>query len=288
MKNICSPLGYCVYTLTNGTIQAFSLFKPTSLIYDIFVASGIYFLSLCFFMAPFAFYVKQIRDEAEDYADDDEDEDYSDDDEDEDDEDYESKYFKELEAMPDKELSAEELKQLAGHVLTEETPKGAVCMSYNTDTGVFEYYTDHFATINYELLDSIARLFTITFNCKQICVNYRAELEKGEKHMLSEVEFDKREQERIKAKENEVKEKQRSVFATFKTYNKKNGNNVAKKYYVITENANRFKYKGKMDDYTQREKAKAVKADNTSCNTISYSEYKQLSQQSLEVNKKMD
>jgi hypothetical protein len=63
-----------------------------------------------------------------------------------------------------------------------------------------------------------------------------------------------------------------SVFASFKSYNKKSGNNVDKKYYVITDKANRFKYKGKIIDY---EKIRdAAKEKKETCKNISYCDYK--------------
>jgi hypothetical protein len=87
--------------------------------------------------------------------------------------------------------------------------------------------------------------------------------------MLTEIEFDKLQKER--AKDNDT-DKVRSVFASFKSYNKKNGNNVAKKYYIITAQANRFKYKGKLKDY----KKTTGEHVTTKGINISYSDFKRL------------
>ena len=193
---------------------------------------------------------------------------------------YESQYFAELDAMPEKELSKEELRTvIEGKFLTEETPKGGVTIYYNVEQGSFEYYTDKFSDITYEILDTAARLFTITFDCKQICVNYKEELRNGECNMLSEIEYDKMVSEKKKADENGKDGKERSVFASFKSYNKKSGNNVDKKYYVITEKANRFKYKGKMSDYEKTLNKPVDDTKKTGIN-ISYSEYKHLCESS--------
>jgi len=192
---------------------------------------------------------------------------------------YESQYFDELEEMPEKELSPEELKDIGCHQLNEETPKGVVYMFYNPTTETFEYYTDKFSDMSYEILDTVARLFTITFKCKQICVNYRKEMEQGENRMLTEIEYDNmmKEKEKIEGKDKDKdkdKEKERSVFAKFKTYNKKNGNNVSKKYYIITEKANKFKYKGKLSDYEKLMKKESL--DESSVKQISYADFKKL------------
>jgi hypothetical protein len=200
---------------------------------------------------------------------------------------YESQYFKQLEDLPEKELSPEELAVISQHVLMEETPKGLVYMSYNAETQTFNYYTDKFVDVPYDILDTVARLFAVTFLCKQVCVNYREEVEKGEQNMLSEIEFDtlKKELEERNLVNNSNKE--RSVFASFKKYNKKNGNNVEKKYYIVTEKANRFKYKGKISDY-ERELKKLADTDadadaetKPNCVNISYSEFKRLQQAQL-------
>uniref|UniRef100_A0A6C0II99 Uncharacterized protein n=1 Tax=viral metagenome TaxID=1070528 RepID=A0A6C0II99_9ZZZZ len=185
---------------------------------------------------------------------------------------YESQYFDKLEELPDTVLGAEELKALLeGQRLTESTPKGIVVMSYNVNTGAFDYYTDKFADISYEILDTVARLFAVTFECKQICVNYRDEIQNGENRMLSEIEFDKMQKEKEKTNDN----KERSIFATFKSYNKKRGTNVDKKYYIITDKANRFKYKGKMSDYEKTLSKNATEDVNANVK-ISYSEYKRM------------
>ena len=191
---------------------------------------------------------------------------------------YEGQYFQQLEDLPENELSAEELAVISEHVLMEETPKGMVYMSYNAEMQTFDYYTDKFVDVTYEILDTVARLFAITFLCKQVCVNYREEVQKGEQNMLSEIEFDKlkkelEERNRINATNN----KERSVFATYKTYNKKNGNNVEKKYYIVTEKANRFKYKGKISDYEKLQQKAAAETNPKGIN-ISYSEFKRLQQ----------
>ena len=188
---------------------------------------------------------------------------------------YESQYFKELEELPEKELSPEELAVISQHVLIEDTPKGIVYMAYNAEMQTFDYYTDKFVEVTYEILDTVARIFAITFRCKQVCVNYREEVQKGEQNMLSEIEFDKLKKELEERNRMNSSNKERSVFATYKTYNKKNGNNVEKKYYIVTEKANRFKYKGKISDYERAQKKAAAETNPTVIN-ISYSEYKRL------------
>ena len=99
--------------------------------------------------------------------------------------------------------------------------------------------------------------------------------------MLSEIEFDKLKKELDERNLVNNSNKERSVFASYKKYNKKNGNNVEKKYYIVTEKANRFKYKGKISDYEKEQKKAAEAETKPNCINISYSEFKRLQQVQL-------
>lgn len=207
---------------------------------------------------------------------------------------YESQYFDKLDEMSEKTLTTEDMDYITKQTLVEETPKGLVKMTYNKDTETFEYYTDKFSEITYEILDTIARLFAITFDCKHLCVNYRKEVENGENRMLSEIEHDKILKDIEEQNKNDNTEnKQRSVFATFKTYNKKNSNNSSKKYFVITEKANRFKFKGKLhvseeNEQNGKEQKDNDKLDKNKIKQITYSDYKILQEQMDNISKNIN
>jgi len=289
--------GQVMYQYTNGTVIRISLFKAgygpdgvltsfhkfleisDTVMFTFFMGSGLAFTLLAYLLYGGAG-AEGTESSEEDWVTDSED-DWVTDSEEGEEVKYESQYFKQLEDLPEKELSPEELDVISQHVLMEETPKGLVYMSYNAETQTFNYYTDKFVDVTYEILDTVARLFAITFLCKQVCVNYREEIEKGEQNMLSEIEFDtlKKELDEINLGNNSNKE--RSVFASFKKYNKKNGNNVEKKYYIVTEKANRFKYKGKISDYERELKKSADAETKPNCVNISYSEFKRLQQAQL-------
>jgi len=288
------------YTYKNGTILHYSLFVDTYYTIDnIMLFSIAYFsasilvmlcISQCIYGNTTSMYITDTDTEGDESSDegedDDTDTDAEEDEEDEEDEEgdvdendtsddneitYEQRHFDTLNNLPDTILTPQELGLLAKIPLVENTPKGIVIMFYNAETSSFEYYTDKHTDISYEILDTVARLFTIQFNCKQICVNYQREVENGKIKMLSEIEYDKlckdKQEQNIKMRE------QGSVFASFKSYNKKTGNNVDKKYYIVTDNANRFKYKGKISDY-EKFINKSKTDETTSCNKLSYAEYK--------------
>ena len=178
------------------------------------------------------------------------------------------KYYQELSDLQERILSTEELENLRLNVIEEEMSNGKVIMTYNSDNETFWYYTDY-KSVPYVVLDKIARLFAITYNCKSVCVNSKEELEKAEKK-YEEKMVRQEEQQRLKD-EKDDKPKEKSVFASFKNYNttdnknmnnnknnnnnnnNKNNNNKnkknKKKNNIIPEKSNRFNYKGSLEDY---------------------------------------
>jgi len=179
------------------------------------------------------------------------------------------KYYQELSDLQERILSTEELENLRLNVIEEEMSNGKVIMTYNSDNETFWYYTDY-KSVPYAVLDKIARLFAITYNCKSVCVNSKEELEKAEKK-YEEKMVRQEEQQRLKD-EKDDKPKEKSVFASFKNYNttdtknntNNNTNNNTKnntrnntrnntknntKNNIIPEKSNRFNYKGSLEDY---------------------------------------
>ena len=177
---------------------------------------------------------------------------------------YEQKYLDEFHELEDRQLSDEELNKLTDKFVEDETPSGKVIMLYNKETESFWYYCDT-KTLTYRTLDTIARLFAIEYNCKQICVDYKKEWDKGKESAMAQKEDDEKSipEDSLSDDEDdcEEEEQEKSVFAQFKAYNiiknrseegsKNNSknNSTNKRYYIYTEKANRFSYKGLYEEY---------------------------------------
>tara|TARA_Y100000389_G_C17465530_1_gene525165 strand:+ start:3576 stop:4370 length:795 start_codon:yes stop_codon:yes gene_type:complete len=172
---------------------------------------------------------------------------------------YEQKYLDEFHELEDRQLSDEELNKLTDKFVDDETPSGKVIMLYNKGTESFWYYCDT-KTLTYRTLDTIARLFAIKYNCKQICVDYKKEWDKGKESAMAQKEDDEKsipEDSLSDEDDCEEEEQEKSVFAQFKSYNiiKNRSNNKSekgvknKRYYIYTEKANRFSYKGLYEEY---------------------------------------
>ena len=159
-----------------------------------------------------------------------------DEDEDEDVEEiYEEKYDEEYEKLEESELVEDELKELKRNSLIETTPMGDVLMFYDQDYEYFKYYSDK-KEVSYKILETVAKKYVITNDCKQIYTDMNDEIMRQQEKNKGEAET---------SEANEV-----SVFATLKTYNVKGnkGNNSQNVY--IKEKINIYKYGGRIEEYT--------------------------------------
>lgn len=193
-----------------------------------------------------------------------------------------SQYFEELDELEEDELNEVDKLYISESILRENTPDGDVVMTYNFKSETFDYYTDRNGYISYDTLDTLARLFAIRFKCKILCVNYRKEFEKGEKQMQRDIEQDK--QAEMEANNSAQPPQKNNLFVAYKHYNRKLGSGgVGKKYCVMTENSNKFKYRGKLEEYeTNKEKEKEQEKERMLPNiNISYNEYKEMCKKEL-------
>jgi len=167
----------------------------------------------------------------------------------------------------------------------EETSRGKVTMTYNSDTESFWYWTNN-KNMNYRILDTVARKFSLDYNCKQICVSYKDELNNA----YNKIEEEKKN--KIKALEelentgeNTGENKKVNVYAQFKSYNVKSSNNASeentsdKKKYVLADKANRFSYKGDIDCFEKsqnKEKENSNEAEGGSQSKMDFATFKKM------------
>jgi len=183
---------------------------------------------------------------------------------------YEQKYLTELRNLEERELTVSELDELSDKTICEKTPEGEVILFYSNYTNSYWYYTDN-KNISYKILDAVARCYAITYNVKQICVNYKDIWEKSKESAIAQRKADN------DADINDPKEntiiKTDSVFANFKDYNRKTHAHPSikrRRYKITTDEANRFTFKGKLSDYGSNENEENKKK------RVSFSEFKKL------------
>jgi hypothetical protein len=179
---------------------------------------------------------------------------------------YQMKWFEEFDEMGDtgdtgddeqqegeqqegEELTEEFVNNLSLNTITETTPRGDVLMYYSSKLGTFVYHS-HTKEIPYNYLETVARKYVIEYNCKKLYIDIRKEYEKGVKKYK---EIKAKEEEEKNAADDTKENKKKQIFANFKTYNRKGEvhNKQKDKIYILKEQANRYSYRGKIEEYSE-------------------------------------
>ena len=187
---------------------------------------------------------------------------------------YEQKYIDDFYQLEERKLTDNELKKLSEVKIEEETPLGPIIMTYDPKSESFLYYCDN-KTLTYRMLDTNAQLFAIKYDCKQICVDYKKEWDKGKTAAIEQKQADEQEDESL-SDEEQSEEEEKPIFAKFKSYNinktrtQNSSKDSNKRYHIFTDKANRFTYKGRIDEFTEKEEAPPPK------NNINFKEFKAL------------
>ena len=171
-----------------------------------------------------------------------------------DDDDAEDEGMGEGDGEGEEELTEEFVNDLSLNTVTETTPRGDVLMYYSSKLGSFVYHSKT-KEIPYKYLETVARKYVIEYNCKKLYIDIRKEYEKGV-NKYNEIK-EKEEKAAKDAKEGKVDEtkenKKKQIFANFKTYNRKGEvhNKQKDKIYILKEQANRYSYRGKIEEYSE-------------------------------------
>jgi len=100
------------------------------------------------------------------------------------------KYFYKYKELFDLTLPVENTDKLnfKNKFIKDETSrKDTIILGYNKENEIFEVWYDNNKIIFFEL-DTLAQLFCVENNCKNICVNYQNELKLAKSKSLSELE----------------------------------------------------------------------------------------------------
>jgi len=139
----------------------------------------------------------------------------------------------------------------------ENTPNGGVIMRWNAIERGFEYWSNK--NISYKILETVARKYVITFNCKD---NYI------EKYKILKKKYDKLKKEILKNIENEKNKEHNKEKKDNKTeYDifvrpKKNLKTQFSRADLVCEKANKYIKKGKINElnFTIKTKKKEIKS----------------------------
>ena len=157
---------------------------------------------------------------------------------------FEYKYMEEFLQTNRNELTDQERKELANKHIRLDTEQGEIVMFYDHEKASFVWYCNT-KEVPYKYLETVARKYVIDNNCSCIYAVMHEELNKGRER---QAEARRKHEESLK-EPNKVAATS-SVFASFKSYNKKSATEmIQNKNWLFKENANRYSYRGKLEDY---------------------------------------
>ena len=136
----------------------------------------------------------------------------------------------EFNLLEDRDLLEEELDNLKKEYFQEITPEGLVKMYYDSNLQSFIYYSD--SQISFKYLEVVARLFVNENKCKNIFIDYKAELFKAKEIKL-------------KSKDRNINtDNSKSIFAIKKNKKLSNYSSI----YIVPERSNKYIKKGTIRD----------------------------------------
>jgi hypothetical protein len=155
------------------------------------------------------------------------------------------------------------LNTLINNVIMENTPLGNVIMMYDNNRETFNFYSDNM--IPYRFLETVARKYVITYNCRPLYIDMEEELKIYEKKMLEHEESEKKNNDLA-----QPTEPKKNVFAKFKSYNtegksghvgkvpgpqnsvqnKDTGDKHKNRKILLKDNANRYSCQGKIHNFS--------------------------------------
>lgn len=150
------------------------------------------------------------------------------------------------------ELTEDFVNNLSLKTITETTPRGDVLMYYSSKLNSFVYHSKT-KEIPYKYLETVARKYVIEYKCKKLYIDIRKEYEKG-LHKYKEIKEKEERGEKGEENKDSNDNKKKQIFAKFKTYNRKGEvhNKQKDKIYILREQSNRYSYRGKIEEYNQK------------------------------------
>tara|TARA_A100001015_G_C14857872_1_gene659097 strand:+ start:103 stop:558 length:456 start_codon:yes stop_codon:yes gene_type:complete len=148
--------------------------------------------------------------------------------------------------------------------LFENTPDGQVIIKYNGDREGFEYWSDK-KMISYKYLDAVSRRYVTTFNCKKLYIDRNMNIK-----MKQEKRREQEEEAKMKKEDKGEMEKDSDddLFVSKKTTNKEK-----KRDKIVADEANKYIYMGKINDFDVFHQKREIKNEKEN---FSFADFKKL------------
>lgn len=156
------------------------------------------------------------------------------------------------------------LNTLINNMVMENTPLGNVIMMYDNKRETFNFYSDNM--IPYRYLETVARKYVITYNCRPLYIDMEEELKIYEQKLIEQDENNEKTNNSI----TQLSESKKNVFAKFKSYNtegktghvgkvagpqnsvqnKDTGDKNKNRKIILKDKANRYSCQGKIHNFS--------------------------------------
>jgi len=180
---------------------------------------------------------------------------------------FENKYLEELAKLEPQELSTEKIESLCNNFIMENTPVGNIIMYYDHNKSAFLYYSDN--VIPFRFLEPVGRKYVITFQCKQLFIDMKEEIERATK----QEEDAKQNMQQPKP----VAKKTKDILASFSSKSNSQSQNSSNKNTInpnIKINTNRYTCMGKISNFKMIKKVDKKLVDKNY--SMSFSDFKQM------------
>ena len=180
---------------------------------------------------------------------------------------FENKYLEELSKLATQELSTEKIESLCNNFIMENTPVGNIIMYYDHNKSAFLYYSDN--VIPFRFLEPVGRKYVITFQCKQLFIDMKEEIERATK----QEEDAKQNTQQPKP----VAKKTKDILASFSSKSNSQPQNSSNKNTInpnIKINTNRYTCLGKISNFKMIKKVDKKLVDKNY--SMSFSDFKEM------------
>jgi hypothetical protein len=180
---------------------------------------------------------------------------------------FENKYLEELSTLATQELTTEKIESLCNNFIMENTPVGNIIMQYDHNKSAFLYYSDN--VVPFRFLEPVGRKYVITFQCKQLFIDMKEEIERATKE--EEAKQNTQQPKPVAKKTKDILASFNSKTNDSQSQNSSNTNTINPN---IKINTNRYTCMGKISNFQMIKKVDKKLVDKNY--SMSFSDFKQM------------
>ena len=205
---------------------------------------------------------------------------------------YEDKYYDSFKRLESRNLDDVQIQNMMNNIIWENTPNGYVIMYYDSNNESFSYYCNN-KNISYQYLETVARKYAITYNCKELLIDMKIQIKNEKDRLEKQNEVEQKAEQKNATSETggsaiSIKNKS-NIFASLKNYKTKPNSNKTKTNSnktnsnkssntldnnIVIESANRYSYCGAIQEYDILNKQSYKKLNDKTKQKMDYQSFK--------------